>query len=296
MGKYANLLYDDSFKVVICAPGNERLLIEIIELLIPDKHIKSLELKDKEQHGLSVSDKISTFDLYCTSDSGEQFIVEMQNSPQHHYADRMLCYASHPIRNQLAKKLKERREKIQKGEPTRAMDYGLLPVYVVSMLNFSIPHISDEVLEEGLVSRYAIRSNKGAELMTSSLQFVYLELDRLKAKKDEPEKCKSLLEKFAYSLKYMHQIDGRPDGFDDDMLKHLYEASEFANWSTDKQFEYESVMRTELDIIAEKAYAHDEGKAEASLEIAERLLALGVDKAIVAESTGLSDEQLRAIE
>lgn len=63
MSRYANILFDDTFKVVVCAPGNEGLLIKIIELLIPGKRIKSLVLRDKENHGLSVSDKSSIFDI-----------------------------------------------------------------------------------------------------------------------------------------------------------------------------------------------------------------------------------------
>ncbi|MBR5063382.1 MAG: hypothetical protein IKX05_01560 [Bacteroidales bacterium] len=47
MARFANILFDDTFKVVVCAPENEQLLIKIIELLIPGKHIKTLVLKDK---------------------------------------------------------------------------------------------------------------------------------------------------------------------------------------------------------------------------------------------------------
>ena len=55
--RYANILFDDAFKVVVCAPGNERLLIKLIETLIPEKSIMHLELQDKENHGLSLSEK-----------------------------------------------------------------------------------------------------------------------------------------------------------------------------------------------------------------------------------------------
>ena len=133
MSRFANILFDDAFKVAVCAPGNEGLLIKIIELLIPGKHIKTLVLRDKENHGLSVSDKITTFDLYCTSENGEQFIVEMQHSPQKNYADRMLCYATYPIRAQLSSKLEKRREGIKVDKT----DYSLCPVYVVSILNLT---------------------------------------------------------------------------------------------------------------------------------------------------------------
>ena len=98
MTKYVNILNDDAFKVVIFTPGNEELLARMIEIVIPGMHIKQLVFQPTEQHGLAISDKISNFDAVCTSESGEMFIVEMQCLPQESYADRMLCYASFPIR------------------------------------------------------------------------------------------------------------------------------------------------------------------------------------------------------
>jgi len=248
---------------------------------------------------LSVSDKITNFDLFCTSDTGEQFIVEMQFSPQNNYADRMLCYATYPIRAQLSKKLAERREKAEKGGSLDKMDYGLMPVYVISLLDFSIRHESGDVLENGLVSRYAIRNARNGELMTEALQFVYLELGRLKMTKDEPQQCRTLLEKFAFSLKYMHELPERPVGFEEDILKMLYNAAEFANMPVERQTEYEIVMRNELDIIAEKNYAREEGRsegrAEVHKEVAAKLLAKGLNVSEIAEITGLSKEEIEEL-
>ena len=298
--KFANILFDDAFKVVVCAPGNEELLARIIELMVPGKTVTGLELREKENHGLSVSDKITNFDLFCTSDTGEQFIVEMQFSPQNNYADRMLCYATYPIRAQLSKKLAERREKAEKGGSLDKMDYGLMPVYVISLLNFSIRHESSDVLENGLVSRYAIRNDRNGELMTEALQFVYLELGRLKITKDEPEKCRTLLEKFAFSLRYMHELPERPASFEEDILKMLYNAAEFANMPVERQTEYEIVMRNELDIIAEKNYAREEGRAEGrtenSREIAKKLLQEGISIEVIQRVTGLSEKEIAGLE
>ena len=64
-GRYAYLLSDATFKLVICTPENEKLLIEILELLIPGKHIDSITFINREQHGLVISEKNVTFDLLC---------------------------------------------------------------------------------------------------------------------------------------------------------------------------------------------------------------------------------------
>ena len=71
--RFANILFDETFKIVMGAPGNDPLLIKIIELLLPGKQIRTLQRLDKENHGFVFSDKNTTFDLFCTSEAGEQF-------------------------------------------------------------------------------------------------------------------------------------------------------------------------------------------------------------------------------
>jgi predicted transposase/invertase (TIGR01784 family) len=304
---YANLTYDEALKVVIFAPGNEPLIIQMLELLLPEKKIKSLVLKDREQHGLAISDKNSTFDCYCTGDDGECFIVEMQNSPQKSFADRMLCYSTFPLREQMELKIQQRRDAAKRGETVDTMDYSLMPVYVVSFVNFTLPHESEETLEGGLLSRYELRNSHSGELMTRALNFAYLELGRLKWGKDEAKKCKTLLEQFAWSLKYMHTVDKVPENFEDEFIRKLYERSAFANMDVATQHKYESIMRTEIDIIAQKAWVREEGKAEGLAEgeakgreegrneVARNLKEMGLPVDQIVKATGLSREMIAAL-
>ena len=294
MARYANILNDDAWKVVIFTPGNEDLMARMLEVLLPGKKISSLVFRPTEQHGLAVSDKISNFDAVCTSDTGEMFIVEMQGLGQNSYADRMLCYASFPIRMQLEQKLKD----IHEGK-AKPMDYGLLPIYVVSFVNFAIEHRDEDILQEGLISRYCICSPRTGEMMTDSLQFVYLELGRLKAKLGEANQCKSLVEQLAYSLKYMRELEECPRAFEDRMFPLLFRASEYANLDVRKQMQVSEIMRTELDRIAENNYAREQGKAEGKAEEARRaarkLQELGVDIAIISQATDLTPEEIMAL-
>lgn len=289
MARYANILNDDAFKVIIFTPGNEELMARMIEVLLPGKTIRSLEFRPTEQHGLAISDKISNFDAVCTSDTGEMFIVEMQGLSQNSYADRMVCYASFPIRMQLEQKLKDLHE--GKGKP---MDYGLLPIYVVSFVNFTISHQDEAILQDGLISRYCICSPRTGEVMTDSLQFVYLELGRLEAKLGEDGKCRNLTEQLAYSLKYMRELEACPKAFEDKLFSLLFRASEYANMDVQKQMQVSTIMRTELDRIAENNYAREQGMkqglAKGKAEMAERLRALGVKEVLIQSALGESKE------
>lgn len=99
-GVYAYLLYDATFKTVVCTPENEKLVIEILELLIPGKRIGHIDFINKERHGLVVSEKNVTFDLLCKeNDTDEEFLVEVQNREMDSFRDRMLSYSTYPVRD-----------------------------------------------------------------------------------------------------------------------------------------------------------------------------------------------------
>ena len=68
--------------MVVCTPENERLLIEILELLLPGKHIASIHFDNKEMHGLVIEEKNVIFDLLCTDkDTGEEFLLSSRGAP-----------------------------------------------------------------------------------------------------------------------------------------------------------------------------------------------------------------------
>ena len=54
-------------------------------------------------------------------------------------------------------------------------------------------------------------------------------------------------------------------------------------------------MRNELDIIAEKNYAREEGRAEANKEVAAKLVAKGLSISEIAEITGLNENEISAL-
>jgi predicted transposase/invertase (TIGR01784 family) len=297
-GRYAYLLFDATFKVVVCTPENEKLLIELIELLIPEKHISSIEFINKEQHGLVVEEKNVTFDMLCLDkDTGERFLVEVQNREKDSFLDRMLSYSTYPIREQLAVKLKKMREKKYDH-----MDYSLNPVYVISMIDFSLPHESDKALEQEYISRYEIRNGRNGEILTRSLNFVFLEMGRLELEPGEPNKCKNLLEKFIFSMKNMHMLTERPESFDDPLLVDLFNATELASMSVQKRQNYDRELLQELDKMCEISFARREGKTEAMLEAradkeqtVRNMLADGMSPELVAKYTSLSLEEIASI-
>ena len=259
--RYANIMLDTAFKIVFGSAANKALLIQLLECLIPGKKIASLKYEDKEIPGFFVTEKKTIFDLYCKTDKGERFVVEMQLHEQSHYCDRALFYSTYPIREQLITAKEE--DKLRKSKKRKKIDsYELKPVYMVSILDHSLRHVSSEAIRDGLVSSYSIRADKGKELMTDSLHFIYLELGRLPYQKDEAWKCETLVEKLAFAFKYMSLLHERPAEFGEAFFRRLFQAAELAEMTPDQRRQYDIDMFTEIDRRAQLAFASEKGLAE----------------------------------
>ena len=139
--------------------------------------------------------------------------------------------------------------------------------------------------------------------MTESLYFGFVELGRLEVPFGKPEQCKSVTEQLAYSMKYMNRMSECPKEFEDRLFPLLFQASAYANMTVKQQQGVTSIMRTELDRIAENEYARKEGvkqgreqgREEEKKVMAKRLRDLGVDPQIIQEATGLTREEIKAL-
>ena len=297
--RFAPITNDKVFKLIFTEESNKPILIALLNVLIPDKHIVNLKYLDKERHGFVFQDKTTIFDVYCESDSGERFVVEMQAHGQKFFADRMLVYATYPIREQVVSRLGSRVRQMMKRlvGNKQQVDYSLLPVYMVSITNFALPH-ETAVLEDGLVSRYSIRDDYEGEQLTNALHFVFFEIGRLPYKVGEESKCETRLQKIACAMRYMQEYKEVPRALRDEILiNRLFEASTLANMTVRQRKYYDKTfMETWIDQYAKIDYAREKGMemgaAQSKAEIARAMLAEGLDAAVIAKCTGLTAEEV----
>ena len=135
--RYANIMYDTAFKQVFGTAANQQLLIDLLECLIPGKQIAKVRFEDKEIPGFFVGDKKSVFDIFCTTDAGDTFVVEMQLHEQKYFADRLLFYSTYPVREQIVSPLLEERIRRSQADVRRKDTYQLQPVYMIGILDLS---------------------------------------------------------------------------------------------------------------------------------------------------------------
>lgn len=287
LGIYVNMLVDGNFKLIMANPANKGILISLLNELIPKK-ITDLKLVMQEKQGRRLDLKNSIFDLDCELDDGSTAVVEVQFNTRADYMDRMLYYSTWPITEQ--KLVSEN-------------NYKLKDVYLISFCNFALRHDKDWD-EDKVVSSYTLREDSNSEKMTDALHFVYVELGRFKK---EQKDLKSQLESFLFYLKNMSYLKEIPSDISYEPVNNMVQIAAVESLSPDDRNIYDRNMRNAFDIRTEKIYAREEGlaegraeglaegRAEEKAEIAKAFLAKGVDVATIAECTGLSEDEIKAL-
>ena len=120
--RYINLLTDFGFKRLFGSEPHKALLIDFLNSILPSYHtVADISYKSNENVGNTALDRKAIFDLYCESEAGEKFIVEIQKAKQNYFKDRSVYYATFPIQEQALQ-----------GE----WNYKLSSVYTIGILDF----------------------------------------------------------------------------------------------------------------------------------------------------------------
>lgn len=89
MSKFINPFTDIGFKKIFGQSVTKGLLIDFLnDLLKGEKQIKDITFLDKEQMPIYDGDRGLIYAIYCTTETGEKIIVEMQNKYQDRFKER----------------------------------------------------------------------------------------------------------------------------------------------------------------------------------------------------------------
>ena len=116
---------------------------------------------------------------------------------------------------------------------------------------------------------------------------------------DHPERCRTTLEKLAFSLKYIASLQKRPDEMLEEIFKRLFDAAELAAMDAQTRKKVDKAMTTKIDILQgiQNSYVdgYEAGEKNQAWETARVLLDLDVEEDIIVKSTGLSLEDVRSL-
>ena len=168
----------------------------------------------------------------------------------------------------------------------------LKPVYVIVILK-SKPMPEDGVTYgQRLFSHYTLKEYSTNEFAPSTINIIFASLGFFDKK---PGECTTDLDRWCYMFKNMGQMPEVPDWVKDRMMLRLFKAAKVANFNKEQKQLYTRIMLEDFRTKGMIKAARREGREEAVLQTAQKLLQAGVPADIVAKCTNLDLEKLRKL-
>jgi predicted transposase/invertase (TIGR01784 family) len=249
--------------------------------------IVDITYRNLEKLGLNILDRKAIFDIYCTDERGDNFIVELQRSKQKYFRDRSVYYTTFPIQ-----------EQSKRG----SWDYYLRRVYFIGILEFKM----DDT--EEYIRKVQLMDTQTKDIFYDKLTYYYIEIPKFKKSDKE---LSSHLDYWIWYLSNLAKIDYIPPKLEEyKPIKEAFDIAEFLALDRDKQFAYQLDLKARLDYKNVMDYAKEtakeegrkegrkegieKGKKEEKIKIAKNLLDI-LDIETISLKTGLSIEEIKSL-
>ncbi|WP_302613568.1 Rpn family recombination-promoting nuclease/putative transposase [uncultured Bacteroides sp.] len=257
MAKFINPFTDVGFKKIFGQEVSKDLLIDFLnDLLVDEKSITDITFLDKEILPEYMGDRGVIYDIYCTTENGEQFIVEMQNKQQVNFRERALFYLSHAISRQ--------------GEKGASWRFNLKAVYGVFFMNFRLDDMPHKLRTDIVLS-----DRDTHEQFSDKLRFIFIELPSFMKEENE---CDTDFERWIYVLKNMETLNRMPFTARKSVFEKLEKIVDIASLSKEERIKYNESIKVYRDNLVTMEFAEQKGRAEGLVEGIERGLAQGLEK------------------
>lgn len=286
MPHFINPFTDVGFKKIFGQEVTKDLLIDFLnDLLVDEKEIKDIKFLDKELMPEYMGDRGVIYDIYCTTENGEEFIVEMQNRQQVNFRERTLYYLSRTISRQ--------------GERGTDWKFNLKAVYGVFFMNFRLDNMPHRLRTDIILA-----DRETHEQFSDKLRFIFIELP---AFNKEEEECETDFERWIYVLKNMETLKRLPFKARKSVFEKLEKIVDIASLSKEEREKYDESIKVYRDSLVTMAFAEEKGKkegrkigreeghVEAQLEIARNLKSMGMDVDGICKATKLSIEDIEKL-
>ena len=279
--KYVNPFTDFGFKKIFGEEASKPLLIDFLNALLSSRSkIIDLNFKNNEHLGQTIADRKAIYDIYCESENGEKFIVELQKAKQNFFKDRTIYYSTFPIR-----------EQAEKGE----WNYQLKAIYCIGILDFTFDDYESEPEKSEVVHSIKLK-NQNNVVFYDKLTYIYLEMPNFKLQENQ---LTTRLDQWLFFIKNLEDFQTIPNIFSDHVFNKAFEKAEIAKFGPIEMEQYEMNLKQYRDYKNTIDTAFDdgkiEGKMEGNIETAILLKKLGVDIHIISESTGLSQFEIEKL-
>jgi len=284
---------DFGFKHIFGREPNRDFLIRFLnEIFKNRKVIVDIQYNKNEYKGPGKDYRKTIFDLYCTGDKGEKFIIEMQNAKAINFKERSIFYTSNLINEQGLGVLAD-------------WEYVLPEIYFVAIMNFKF----DDSHPDHYIHDVRLIDIKTQEDFYPKLAYIFIEMPKFKKYAGE---LSTELDEWLYILNNLNKNEEIPLSLRNKAeYKKLFEIAAIGNLTREEMNEYEQSLKIQRDNLSTLSCAKKEGRDEGKIEglvegriegrdeankkTAITLKKNNIDIALIAEATGLTIEEINAL-
>ena len=266
--------------------------------------ITDISYHSTEVLGIRKGDRFVRYDLYCENQDGKRFIVEMQNGKQANYADRLRVYTSLATVHNWDKNDK-RYERVPKIYSFNIMSYDM-PEFKGKKRFFSrIYHKDDDndIFTKNTVYYFVELSKFAAQLETLDMsdernRILYMFTNVVYLQKDEINTLTPMQMRFYEEC----QINNFTDMEKQDYVKSLMEYPSVQEMveceradAKEEGIQIGIRMGIEQGLEQGREEGREQGREDEKRQLACNMLAKGLDPALVAEISGIPEDELRVL-
>jgi predicted transposase/invertase (TIGR01784 family) len=265
------IISDYGFKATFGNETNTLFLCKALQALIKsDVPIKAVKFDKNTFEGITQDGRSGIYDISCTDENNNHFIVEMQYGEAPNFVQRMKFYALHKF-NALVKKGK--------------FDYAnLSKIYCVAILaNNIIPFPNYHTV--------ANLRNENGELFDDQMMFVTVEMDKFTVQEAD---IQTDLEKLIYTMKTIHTVTQPtqfPKFWNEEWLKIAIDELDRRKMTPDERASFEILVARNAEAVKAESRKIKEALALKNIEIIIKALKRGkLSIEEIAEDNGVTVE------
>lgn len=251
--EFIRILTDFGFKRVFGSPEHKGLLLRFLNALFEgEKVIADLIFRDKEILPYNLSGRKIVYDIYCTTDKGEHFILEMQQEESENFSMRMMFYGINAV--------------VRQG--MRGVEYDIDPVYCIVFTDFNLSGMSSTLVKDiQLIDRYT------GEIYTNCLRYIFISLPEVP---DEWDDCNSEFLRILYLIKNMENMTRKSKPYRTGEYDDFFDAASTYHLTNEEAVAYsQSYLKDMENQSAVRFAAHrsrEEGREEGREEERRRIV------------------------
>lgn len=273
-GRYIDPFTDFGFKKLFGSAPHKDLLIDFLNALLEGKkYINTLRLSHNEHMGKNRHNRKAVFDLYCETDKGEHFVIELQKVKQKNFKERSLYYTTFPIQ-----------EQSRKGP---GWNYALNEVYAVNIMDFAF---EDAPLDQYL-HEVKLVETKTKEVFYDKLTFIFLEMSKFNKKEAD---LVTRFDKWLYLLRNLSTFNEVPAILDEEIFRKAFQIAEVANLNFKEMCTYDAELKVKRDNLNAWNYAIELAVDKAVEEAVKTTTELTQKKVITALIRQMNTENIPA--